>query len=162
MTIDQAFVAANTGFILLWLLLIALPHAGITHRLVQSPVLPLAMAACYLAYALPGFILGSPGEGGGFGSLEAVMIAFTSKQAVMAGWIHYLVFDLFIGAWQVRDARRRAITHWKIIPCLILTLMLGPVGLGLYLLLRAVTVRQWSLDEASPGSSRSSKPGPAA
>jgi Mn2+/Fe2+ NRAMP family transporter len=64
------------------------------------------------------------------------MAFFTSPVAATAGWIHYLVFDLFVGAWQVRDAQRRGITHLAVIPCLVLTLLAGPVGLLLYLALR--------------------------
>ena len=56
-------------------------------------------------------------------------LLFTSPHAVLAGWIHYLAFDLFVGAWEVRDARRHGLSHWMVVPCLALTLMLGPFGL---------------------------------
>jgi uncharacterized membrane protein YraQ (UPF0718 family) len=64
------------------------------------------------------------------------MLLFQSPTAVLGGWIHYLVFDLFIGAWIVRDAKRLDINHWLTLPMLLATLMVGPVGLMLYLLLR--------------------------
>lgn len=146
MSVDTAFQIAQLGILVLWGLLIVMPNWAITQRLVHTPIMPLALALAYLAYAIPGFIAGGP-EGGGFSSLEQVMLLFTSKQAVMAGWIHYLVFDLFVGAWEARDARRRAMPHWMLVPCLILTLLLGPVGLGLYLLIRAVRFKRWSLHE---------------
>ena len=57
------------------------------------------------------------------------------------GWIHYLVFDLFVGAWIGRDAIRRAIPHWMVVPCLVVTLFIGPVGLLLYFLVRRATRR---------------------
>ncbi len=76
------------------------------------------------------------------------MVFFTYKPAVVAGWIHYLVFDLFVGAWEVRDARRRGVNHLAVVPCLLLTLLLGPIGLMLYLAIRAGTGKGgWSLDE---------------
>jgi hypothetical protein len=76
------------------------------------------------------------------------MAFFTSPVAATAGWIHYLVFDLFIGAWQSRDAQRRGLPHWAVIPCLIVTLLAGPVGLLLYLALRAALRKGgWSLRE---------------
>jgi hypothetical protein len=59
------------------------------------------------------------------------------RQALLAGWIHYLAFDLFTGAWEARDARRLRISRWLVAPCLLLTFLFGPLGLGLYLLLRA-------------------------
>jgi uncharacterized membrane protein YraQ (UPF0718 family) len=86
-------------------------------------------------------------EGGGFSSLEGVMILFQSPTAVFGGWIHYLVFDLFIGAWIVRDAKRQGINHWFTLPILFATLMAGPAGLLLYLLLRLALKRTLTLAE---------------
>jgi hypothetical protein len=65
---------------------------------------------------------------------------FQNKWLLLAGWIHYLAFDLFIGSWQVRDAAKQGISHWLVIPCLALTFMFGPIGLLLYFLLRGVKV----------------------
>jgi hypothetical protein len=76
------------------------------------------------------------------------MLFFTSPYATLVGWVHYLVFDLFVGAWEVRDARRREIPHLAVVPCLVVTLMLGPVGLLAYLTLRFALKRELSLDES--------------
>jgi len=66
---------------------------------------------------------------------------FASPLAATFGWIHYLIFDLFIGAWESRDAQRRGIPHWAVIPCLLVTLLAGPIGLLVYLALRATLGR---------------------
>jgi hypothetical protein len=66
---------------------------------------------------------------------------------VLGGWIHYLVFDLFIGAWIVRDAKRQSINHWITAPFLFATLMIGPAGLMSYLLLRLALKRTVTLTE---------------
>ena len=79
------------------------------------------------------------GSEGGFGSLGQVSDLFQSPWLLLAGWVHYLAFDLFIGAWEVRDAQREGIHHLLVIPCLFLTFMFGPIGLLLYLGLRAGT-----------------------
>lgn len=55
-----------------------------------------------------------------------------------AGWTHYLAFDLFIGGWEVRDARQRGIPHLLVVPVLVLTFLVGPAGLLLYLAIRLV------------------------
>ena len=52
------------------------------------------------------------------------------------GWIHYLAFDLFVGLWVARNADRYGFARWLHIPILFFVLMLGPLGLVLYLLLR--------------------------
>jgi hypothetical protein len=75
-------------------------------------------------------------KGGGFGSLAQVAVLFGSPYALLAGWIHYLAFDLFTGAWEARDAARLGLSQWLVLPCLVLTFLVGPLGLALYLLLK--------------------------
>jgi hypothetical protein len=78
------------------------------------------------------------GEGqGDFRSLAGVMALFDAPYGVLAGWLHFLAFDLFVGAWIVEDALRRGVPAWARIIPLPLTFMFGPAGLGLYLLMRA-------------------------
>ena len=72
---------------------------------------------------------------------------FQSHGVLVAGWIHYLAFDLFIGAWEVRDAQANRVPHLLVVPCLLLTFMLGPAGLLLYLVLRAALRRRVWIDE---------------
>ena len=74
---------------------------------------------------------------------------FADPWILLAGWIHYLVFDLFIGAWEVRDAARLGIPHLLVVPCLVLTFLFGPVGLLLYGIVRAVRTRRVLVDEAA-------------
>ena len=56
---------------------------------------------------------------------------------LLAGWIHYLAFDLLVGAWEARDARERGIPHLFVVPSLILTFLFGPAGWLLYLGIRS-------------------------
>ena len=77
-----------------------------------------------------------------FEAAHDVAHLFQTPHLLLAGWIHYLAFDLFIGAWEVRDARRLGITHILVIPCLALTFLFGPAGLLLYFVLRWTLGRQ--------------------
>ncbi len=138
MTPEFLFQVFTLGVMPFWLLLFVLPHWSFTQVLVHSVVVPLALGVAYAWFLTTG-ALGT--EGASFSSLEGVMIFFSKPEAVLAGWLHYLVFDLFIGAWEVRDARRRGISHWFVIPCLFFTLMAGPIGLLLYLMLRMAVGR---------------------
>ena len=56
---------------------------------------------------------------------------------LLAGWVHYLAFDLFIGAWETRDAMARRVPRLLLAPCLVMTFMLGPIGLLCYHIVRA-------------------------
>jgi hypothetical protein len=133
MTIEILFKAANYAVIPFWLLLIVAPRCSWTQRLVHGPVVLLLLTPIY-AYMLFGY--GPAPEGMSFTSLYGVMIGFSAPHVVIAGWIHYLIFGLFVGAWQARDAQRRGISHLLLVPCLLVTLMAGPVGLLLYVLVR--------------------------
>ena len=100
-----------------------------------SLIIPIILGVTY-AYLMFSFS-GSASEDGGFGSLAEVKALFGVDALLLAGWIHYLAFDLFVGAWIVRDAQKEWISHWLVLPCLFFTLMAGPFGLLLYLVLRA-------------------------
>ena len=78
-----------------------------------------------------------------FGSLNGVMELFTDKTAVTAGWVHYLAFDLLTGIWIKKNALKYNIPHLILVPCLLLTFMLGPIGLLLYLLVRLIKTKQY-------------------
>ena len=74
---------------------------------------------------------------GGFSSIAAVRTLFANDWALLAGWTHYLAFDLLIGGWEVRDAQSRGISHLLVVPALILTFLVGPAGfLLVYLVIR--------------------------
>jgi hypothetical protein len=78
---------------------------------------------------------------GGFATLADVASLFSNRWLLLAGWIHYLAFDLLIGHWEVRDAQSRNIPHLLVVPSLALTFLFGPAGWLFYLVLRAVRSR---------------------
>ena len=84
----------------------------------------IALAAGYLT-----LLFSFPREQGGFGSLAQVSKLFENRYLLLAGWIHYLAFDLFTGSWLVRDSERLRIAHAYVVPCLLLTFLFGPAGL---------------------------------
>jgi hypothetical protein len=147
MSHDAVYQLLNLAIVPFWLLLAFAPRWQFTQLLVHSALVPLLLGSFYIVY-LGGAIFGGGGPaGGGFGTLEGLKTLFSYKPAIIAGWAHYLVFDLFIGAWIVRDAQRRRISHSMIIPILFFSVMIGPLGLLLYLVLRGLRTGAWGLDE---------------
>lgn len=139
MTPETLFSVCNTGVLPGWLLLIVAPGWRWTQRIATCLLaIPLALVYLWL------FVTHAGGSGG-FGSLSQVAQLFAQPAVLLAGWIHYLIFDLFVGSWEVRDARRLGISHGLVIPCLLLTFLLGPIGLLLYWLLRLALKRQIDL-----------------
>jgi hypothetical protein len=138
---DVLFRAANNIALLGWLLLIFLPRWRWAARLICSVVIPGLIATLYTFLVITQF-----GHGGGFSSLSSVALLFQNRSMLLAGWVHYLAFDLFIGSWQVRDAQRIGISHYLVVPCLILTFLFGPAGWLLYFVIRSVATRSIGLN----------------
>lgn len=131
-----AFSVGNLLVLPLWLLLVVSLFVS-TIRVVAITaarfVAPALLGVAYLLLIVTGF---GEAQGGGFGSIAEVRALFASDAALAAGWLHYLAFDLFVGSWEAEDAAARRVPAVLVVPCLVLTLLAGPVGLLLYLLLR--------------------------
>jgi Domain of unknown function (DUF4281) len=74
-------------------------------------------------------------------SLAGVGAFFTEPRLQLLGWIHYLVFDLWIATWEVEEAERAKISRSLLLPCLVLTCLVGPIGLLTFLAVRATKRR---------------------
>lgn len=147
LTPETMFSVLNYGVLPFWALLIILPHAKLTEVLVHSVLVPLVLGVTY-AWLLATALNGPMPEGASFMSLQGLSKIFSVETALVAGWAHYLVFDLFAGAWQARDAQRVGLHHLIVAPCLIVTLIVGPIGLLLYLMIRGISGKGgWSLFE---------------
>lgn len=134
MTPESFFSIANSTALAGWILLIFLPNKKWASTYVAGRAIPLLLACLYLAI----LALHGRESQGSFNTLAGVTQLFQSQWLLLAGWIHYLTFDLFIGAWEVRDAKERGIHRLLVLPCLILTFLFGPVGLLSYFTLRSL------------------------
>jgi len=128
----QLFQIVNVLPMPIWLLWMAAPSSRLSRTVARSIWPWVLLAAAYLAFiaiaiAQDGF------DPRAFGSLEGVMRLFDSRWATLAGWTHYLCFDLFVARWIMNDAPDAG--YW-LTPILFLTLMFGPVGLLCYLTVR--------------------------
>jgi ABA DEFICIENT 4-like len=134
--VERIFSVASVIAAVGWLFLIVVPKRPLALH-VAGVFFPLLLALTYLYF----IAMNIRGAEGGFGSLADVATLFQKRELLLAGWIHYLCFDLFIGAWEVRDAQRNGIPHLVVIPCLIMTFMLGPIGLLFYFAIRSAKLR---------------------
>jgi hypothetical protein len=128
MTTDALFRVLNMATLAAWLPLLLVPR-----RRWATTIVPIAMPALLGVVYVVLIALSLPGSDGGFSSLAGVRALFVDPRGLLAGWTHYLAFDLFIGGWEVRDAEQRGIPHLLVVPALVLTFLFGPAGLLLYL-----------------------------
>ena len=143
---EALFSAASMLVMPGWLLLVFLPRWRYSAGVIASCLLPAILGVCYVGLFAANF-RSQPDGFAAFNTLAGVKSLFQNDSLLLAGWIHYLAFDLFVGSWEVRDAQRLGIHHLFVIPCLVFTLMLGPAGLLAYLLLRLVLRGRYSIDE---------------
>ena len=137
MSPEQLFGIANGLAVLGWLLLAVLPFRRWVTDVVTGAALPIVFAVLYVAIVVMRF--GS--ADGSFSTLHGVPALFTNQWLLLAGWLHYLAFDMLIGTWEARDAAARGVPHLLLVPCLFLTLMFGPAGWLLYLGVRRLRGR---------------------
>ena len=138
MKAETLFQICNSAAPIGWLLMAIAPRWIWTQKIVLSGLYPLLLGLVYLGIVVTTF----GNSEGDFNSLAGVTKLFESPYALTAGWIHYLAFDMFIGAWEVTDSQKHGISHWFIIPCLFLTLMFGPIGLIAYFIVRGIKTKQ--------------------
>jgi hypothetical protein len=135
--LETLFSAANTLALVGWVALLVAPRRRAANWWIAGLGLPALLSASYLLL----LAWQAPGAEGGFGSLAAVAALFRSDGVLLAGWVHYLACDLFIGAWICRRAAAEGISPWIARLCLPPTFLAGPAGLLLFLGLRAAILR---------------------
>jgi len=137
MSPGKLFALANVSVLPAWILLTLLPGWKWT-RVVAAYVTPAILGLAWTVLMAGRF---TP-HGGGFGSLEELIELSRDSYILVAVWLHNLILDVFLGAWEVRDAQRLGVPHGFVIPCLIVTFLAGPVGLLLYFGVRIAVVRR--------------------
>ena len=138
MSPDLLFSITNGLAGLGWVLLALLPGRRWVTDVVTGRALPIFFAALYAAIVAATFA----GAEGGFTTLAGVAVLFTNRWLLLAGWLHYLTFDLLIGTWEARDARDRGVPHLVLVPCLFATMMLPPAGWLLYMAISRTSGRR--------------------
>ena len=117
MTLETLFMIANPLALMGWLALAIAPLAPRLIDLFAGWVLPGLLSLGYAVLMLVHFA-DAPG---GFQTLADVQALFTDADVALAGWVHYLAFDLLVGTWIRGEAGRIGLPHWLLVPCLLLS-----------------------------------------
>ncbi|MFN7306792.1 MAG: ABA4-like family protein [Acetobacteraceae bacterium] len=139
------FSAANNLAIAGWLAMLVAPRSRLLTWWICGLGIPGLLTMLYVLFML----LYAPQAEGGFSSLAEVALLFRNDGVLLAGWVHYLAFDMFIGAWMCRIAAAEQMNPWAVRLCLPPTFLVGPVGLLLFLILRFFLLRRVSPRELS-------------
>ncbi len=120
----------------MWILMIFLPKWKVTRFLIDYKIIPLLLSLVYAVYIAKGLI--AAGGMMDFGSLGSVMSLFTEENAVLAGWVHYLAFDLLIGMWMIDKNKEIGLHPVLMAPCLLGAFMFGPIGFLLFIIMKSI------------------------
>ncbi len=145
---DALFGLTNIIALAGWVALAALPRGP----KVMALILYVGVALLCMIYAAlfvlvigqavdPGPVAGASG-GGGFTSIGVIRALFMSDAGIVIGWTHYLAFDLFVGLWIAKDADHKGFSRLVQLPFLFATLVAGPIGLLLWLIVREQRARR--------------------
>ena len=135
MSLTEVFSFANLTVLPMWVLMIFLPKWKITRFLIDYRVIPIVLALVYAFYIITAIQIGGAMD---FGSLASVMTLFTEENAVLAGWVHYLAFDLLVGMWMLNQNKELKIPQWLMAPCLFGTFMFGPIGFLAFTIIKTI------------------------
>jgi hypothetical protein len=134
------FTLSNLLILPFWFLMIVLPRWSWTQRLMNSPWVVAPPAILYSLLLLPQLSTAVPALASP--TLDNIATLLSHPAAATTAWVHFLTFDLFAGRWAYLDGRERDFSPWLMAPLLFLILMVGPFGLLLYLIVRAIITRR--------------------
>lgn len=138
MSSEMLFQIVNFAVLPGWLMLAASPWIPRLADLVAGYAIPAALAVVYVALIL---VHASSVEGASYTTLSGVMAIFDVPGAALGGWVHFLAFDLVVGALIARMGRESGVPFALVLPCLLFCFLLGPVGFLLFLAARAAARR---------------------
>jgi len=134
MSFEYLFSLSNTIALFAWIALMAAPY----HNKVRQVIFGGVVVAFGICYALLFFTSFDAEMSLSMTSLKGLASLFSSEQAVLLGWVHYLAFDLVAGLYITKNAQENHLHKRALLPFLIGTFMAGPLGLTAYVLFRTI------------------------
>ncbi|MFE0177711.1 ABA4-like family protein [Streptomyces sp. NPDC059002] len=135
-----------------WLLMILAPGRALTDRVATSPLTVVPVLAVYIALALP--VLPELWSAVSSPDIDGFRELLVLANGAGAIWAQVIAWDLLLGQWMYREARRLGAHPLVMGPLLVLTILLSPFGLLLFLALRAALTRRRAASGSVPAPSR--------
>ena len=130
---ELPWMVINASVLPVWLCMMLAPSSALSQRLAALPAIPAAWAVLYSTLLLASSVTGGDGS---MASMAELRVAFDRDLVLLLAWVHYLCFDMIVGMWELRDARRLDLPRPLVTVCLAMTLFFGPAGFLLYCIAR--------------------------
>ena len=137
-TLDMLYYWVNFGVLPFWLILIFFPNSNLSRYFVTS-IFPILILSGTYVFVLYKSYLNSYDFDNNFSlylSIDHLSDLFTDKSYLMMFWIHFISINLFTGGWIVRDSQKLSMNKILISIPLLITYLIGPIGLFFYWLIR--------------------------
>ena len=146
-TIEMLYYWVNLGVLPFWLILIFFPNSNLSRYFVTSifPILILSGSYVFILYKS---YLNSYDFVNNFSlylGIDRLSDLFTDRSYLMMFWIHFISINLFTGGWIVRDSQKLSINKILVSIPLVITYLIGPIGLFFYWLIRIFYAKNPSL-----------------
>ena len=138
LTFENIYLWTNFGVLPFWLMLMFLPNSKFTQFFINSIILPLILAICYIFIINQIYLLDDPIYDifKIYISLDGLYTAFSIDSFLLLFWLHFISINLFLGSWIARDGVKYVIPKGLVFIPLILVYLTGPVGLVFYWFVR--------------------------
>ena len=146
-TIEMLYYWVNFGVLPFWMILIFFPQSNICRYFVTS-IFPIFILSGVYVFIFYKAYLNSYSFGNNFNlylGINEISELFSDKIFLLMFWIHFISINLFTGGWIVRDSQKFTINKILVIIPLIITYLIGPIGLIIYWLFRIFYAKSISL-----------------
>ena len=148
-TIEILYFWVNLGVLPFWLILIFFPSSNINKFFVTSILPTLLLSGAYI-FALYKSYLNMYDFIGNFElylSISNLSNLFSNNLFLILFWIHFVSINLFVGGWMVRDSQKLVMNKILVAFPLIITYLIGPLGVFIYWLIRIFYAKSINLYE---------------
>ena len=148
-TIETLYMWINLGVLPFWFILIVFPQSHLSRIFVTSIFPFLILSGVYIFILYKSYLIGYDFDGNFslYLGLSELSRLFEDHLYIMIFWTHFIAINLFIGGWIVKDSQKFAINKVLMAVPLIVTYLIGPLGLILYWIIRIFYAKRISLYE---------------
>ena len=138
LSFENIYLWSNFGILPFWIMLIIIPNSKVTQILINSVILPLILSVTYVYVIYQAILLDEPlfDIFKLYLSLDSLYTVFATEGFLLVFWLHFLTLNLFLGSWVSRDGVKHNMSRSLVFFPLILIYFTGPLGLGLYWVIR--------------------------
>ena len=148
-TIETLYMWINLGVLPFWFILIVFPQSHLSRIFVTSIFPFFILSGVYIFILYKSYLIGYDFDGNFtlYLGLSELSRLFEDHLYIMIFWTHFIAINLFIGGWIVKDSQKFSINKVLMAVPLIVTYLIGPIGLFLYWIIRIFYAKKISLYE---------------